>query len=287
MSESQPDKLRVDNSTLQCFKDCPKKCYLRYRRHLVPKDDTNRFKPEFGSAIHKGMEVWYKTKDAEKMDKAFIDYWAKYDGQDTANIRTMERGLVTLQKYRTMFLDEPMTVDPEMVEIKFDIDVGPFMFHGGVDLIAKWLDWEGAYICDHKTSTRKNSVCVRPNAQIEGYSYGAAAISGLKIKGAIFNFFTFRKGRAKEKIENTIDINRQMVDISEESIEQWKKDFLYWAHQLQHSEESNTWPRNTGMCFTYGRCPYLSICEMGGSLKNVDAMYNITPWEPWKEHKDA
>ena len=281
----KPEKLIVDNSTLQCFKDCPFKCYLRYRKHLVLKDDATRFKPEFGSAIHEGMASWYKKKNAEEMDSAFIKYWQKYDGQDNTGLRTMERGLVALENYRKQFLDEPITADPELIEIGGSIDIGPFIFCFRLDGVVKWLDWEGHYVMEHKTSARKNSICVKPNAQIEGYAYGAAAVTGLKISGALFNFFHFRKGRKGEDVKNTIELTRQMVDIDDKAIKMWKEDFLYWATKFSLAIECKVWPRNTGMCFTYGRCPYLPVCEMGGNLSNVSSLYKEEEWKPFPEVK--
>jgi len=46
---------KYDNSMIREFQACPRKFFLRYALHLTSKDRSNKFKAEFGSAIHAGL----------------------------------------------------------------------------------------------------------------------------------------------------------------------------------------------------------------------------------------
>lgn len=281
-SEKEDAIMVIDNSIISCYKNCPMRCRYKYVDHLAVRTDTINHHLQFGTACHSGVEAWYKTKSMEKMNLAFIKDWQDFDGIDPKGIKTMERGLAMMALYRKQFLNETFTVTPVQVESGGAIDIEDFVYCGRIDAIADCTMWEGTYAMDHKTSSRRGSVCVRPNAQIEGYVYILNAYLGKEVRGGIFNFLVFNKGAKKAKIEDTVFIDREMVDVSPKALEKWRKDLVKWVRDFQRAKETGEWRQNVEQCFhKYGRCEYLPICSSTTDL-NLEALYEIKIWNPYK-----
>ena len=135
----------LDNSMMADFRKCPRYFQYRHIETLVPQSDFVKFKAEFGSAIHEALASWYTDHDPVKMDKAFIDYWAPFEGQDDQGIRTIAKGILVLEKYRDWYPTEPFEIldGPDGVEVGGAVDLGSFLFTFKCDGLIK--DNDGSY----------------------------------------------------------------------------------------------------------------------------------------------
>lgn len=269
----------VDNTRLSTFKDCPRKYYYRFVKDLVLKGNQHSYKPQFGIALHEALAKWYETNDASQMDSEFINNWTDYEGLDS--IRTMERGLEILDKYRKQYSTEQFSI--KHIELAGAISLDNCIYVSKIDTIVNWTSWNKNYILEHKSSAHRGYICPRPNAQVEGYVVSASSLLNIPISGAIFNFMYFRKGRRNENIADTISLEREMIDIDNYTIKEWEKDCNFYANSIKNCLDANYFPKQSGTCYSYGKCPYISICEFGNPDKlDLSNSFTTEKWEPYK-----
>jgi len=61
-----------------------------------------------------------------------------------------------------------------------------------------------------------------------------------------------------------VEIPRLDSDLKEFEAEMWQT-----AEMLREAKNKNRWPRNTGACIGFGRCPYLDICATGIDISSL------------------
>ena len=271
----------LDNSMMADFRKCPRYFQLRHIENLVPISDYIKFKAEFGSAIHEALESWYTEHDGIKMDEAFIKYWSPFEGQDDTGIRTVAKGLLVCEKYRSWYPTEPF----EMVETEIggSVDLGPFLFTFKCDGLIK--DHEGNFwILEHKTSAHRGFLIPNPNVQLTGYIQAVSIIKGVAVKGAYLNQIYFRKGRKGEPQMDTISLQREETTRSPNDLKEWLADAIAWAKMIGEACENEYFPKATESCTAYGGCQYIEICKCGdlNVQKTVKkALFKEEKWEPF------
>ena len=275
----------LDNSMMADFRKCPRYFQFRHIECIVPSSDYTRFKAEFGSAIHEALESWYTERDAIKMDEAFIKYWTPYEGQDDKGIRTVTKGLLVLEKYRSWYPTEPFEVIE--TEIGGSVDLGSFLFTFKCDGLIK--DHENNYwILEHKTSANRGFLIPNPNVQLTGYIQAVSILKGVEVKGAYLNQIYFRKGRKGEPQMDTISLVRDETTRTPHDLEEWLNDALAWSTAIGDACEKDYFPKCTESCTAYGGCQYIEICKCGD--QNVQetvkkALFKTERWEPFPAAK--
>lgn len=274
----------MDNSMLSQFKDCPRKFHWRYNRHLVPLHEKN-YVTGFGHALHEAMAAWYKTGDAQKMDKAFVDEWLPYEGQDESGKRCMLRGLTITRQYREKFTHEPFEViTPDYIEVGFTMELGDHLICGKIDGIVNWkLLTEGLVVLEHKFSNSKGFLTCEPNAQLDTYIWAASRITGKPLIGAYFNqvYHTL-------KDHNKNDFVRELTYRSEEKIEEWERDTLFYIGLIDRCSMEETWPKNTKHCGAYNRaCEYTRLCKTVCKTEQEELIPLLYKTEKWNPYPDA
>lgn len=260
--------LKVDNTMLSCFTTCPKKFYWRHIRHLV----TDRGKVpalEFGKAIHKGLEVFYKEDSVDLALEAFkddLDPEAQDDKRNEAN------GLKILKSYFKQYLPEKFKV--LAVELNLSAKITPSLeLWGYIDLV---VEQQGnRYNVEHKTSSSIRSFIPNPNHQISGYDL-LSTENGYPVGGSIVNIL----GVFKTKTENCRSITTRT--------DEQKESFLgYLKHTgglIKDCKEKDFFPKYSSGCMTFNKpCPYLELCNADSSLvgKIIEYNYKTEEWTPW------
>jgi len=275
----------LDNSMMADFRKCPRYFQYRHIETLVPQSDYVKFKAEFGSAIHEALASWYTDHDPVKMDKAFIDYWSPFEGQDDQGIRTIAKGLLVLEKYRDWYPTEPFEIldGPDGVEVGGAVDLGSFLFTFKCDGLIK--DNDGSYwILEHKTSAHRGFLIPNPNVQLTGYIQAVSILKGVPIKGALLNIIYFRKGRKGEPQPDTIELKREQTTRTDMDLAEWYEDAKAWAKAVGQACEQEYFPKCTESCTAYGGCQYIEICKCGDldvqeTVKK--ALFKKEKWEPY------
>ena len=271
-----------DNSMLSNYKRCPKYFFHRHVEHLSPYNQSFEldYKAQFGVAFHKAMDEWFLNGVPQKMDKAFLDIWIKFEGLDPKEIRTVKNGLDILQKYREKYpLDrDPFTVSPEHIEVGFACELGDYIYCGRIDKVVKWkFGFEGYVVLDHKTSASKGFLNIKPNASLDGYIWGASQLLSSPVIGAYLDQVYMYKTKT--------EFIRELTQRSAEEIHLWKMEVLDWIGKVRLSYQNEIWARNTSSCSAFGRdCEYKILCcstdkVMISELKK--SLYEVKEWLPY------
>lgn len=273
------ENLVFDNSMLVLYKSCPRKYYYRCVEHLCPKIPVS-VHILFGQAFHKALDVWYTEHDVKLSVEEFVSEFQAYDGLHET--KTLRKGTEAIIKYVEKYKNEPLKVI--QVEMGFTIELGKYIYVGRIDAVAEGTGvLEGIYIIDHKTTSKKNSVLVDPNHQIDGYIYGENQISGKPVAGAILNNIVILK--------NSVTPYRQFTKRSASDIHNWINTTLAWMDRISSDKD---FPKNTSACKDFNHlCDYIILCkndrdeELCRNLQNN--FYTIKKWEPFplEEEEDG
>ena len=178
----------VSNSEMRTFRRCVREHHIAYRLKLRPLKRAEALK--FGSLIHTGLEVWWKTVDVHGAVAAMRA--VESDPYELAKAEALLLG------YHARWEGEPLSV--VAVEVQFECDlVNPetgaasktFRLGGKIDAIVQRADGS-VWIVEHKTSSEdieQGSAYwkrLRLDSQIGTYYRGARAL-GHDVAGCIYD----------------------------------------------------------------------------------------------------
>jgi PD-(D/E)XK nuclease superfamily len=305
----------VGASSLATYRDCHEKYRNRYVELLVPK--KRDLKVTFGSAFHAGADTYYRTNDIDQAEEAFVKVAKEADlplmMDDSAEPRSVERGISLLRAWVERWQDEPFTLlrrkDGEpMTELRFTVELFeykgfPVVYSGVIDKIVE--AGGRIYIPDIKTTRRglsqfQNSM--RPNHQLTGYYYGAKHVLP---EGKVFAvgydavFISERKpnpkkARTEDKwwaygIDIKKDFMRTFTTRSDRDLEIWKRLIINDTWDIIRDIESDepVWSMNApAACTRYGRCEYTDLCVHNQDPIVRDSLYERKEWQPYAESRE-
>ena len=186
----------ITHSSVACFQECRRKWDYRYNKEIVPTEPQTAL--DFGTAIHAGLEIWFKYNGIAKTDGAL-----RITAVETGVGRGAELGLSSgdlckvqamLERYTEIYKEEAF----EVVEVESEFSVRlqnprtnkysrTFRYQGKVDGLVK-LD-NAYYILEHKTTASINDKYIDAidlKAQIALYAM-AMEREGYPIRGAIYD----------------------------------------------------------------------------------------------------
>lgn len=258
--------MAYDNSQLQTFKDCPERYRLKYVEQLRKRDSAQEeHDREYGSAIHKGLEVIYSGGSLKEAQDAFARlYPLQLNEEDKA--KTLENGLLLLEQYVDHYRAEDTQFEILQNEKKDEFELAPGVpFIVKVDLVVKK---QGCiYALDHKT-TKKGFGWdywgqFDPNPQVTAQTAYVQARFG-ECSGVIINALSFGYRKNKYMGEPAgfhCSFQRQLFNRNREQIEAWRIDTIEWIKQVEHYKlaypPSSVWAKNEGQCCF---CSYKEIC---------------------------
>lgn len=261
----------------------------------------------FGASMHTALETYYKSRmSQEGIDEGMIEFtreFSQYESFEDSK-RTVTKGLEILGKYFEQYHGhEPFNVIATEVGGAFEL--GDYIYRTRMDLIVEWQSPKGIYVIDHKTSSDINRLLAKPHNQLTGYEYNVRELYE-NVLGSMLNILgvytsdeivdkeapkvaSEKSGKpiyAKKKREIFVRIptNRTPPEL-----EQWKKETLWWLHQIEESRDNEMWPKKAPeFCTAFRRrCMYVDLCncalkETAEKMIGVGGLYEYKPWVPYE-----
>lgn len=285
--EAQLGKPWVDSSKINCFRLCPRKYYWRYVLDIVPLDSEST-DLAFGSAIHAGLEAFYKgegflpVEDSSrwaqngKIRKMFKDFLDRFPEHLENKFKTRQNGLLLLAHYAENWKGESVKVIS--VEQTGKIDMGDFVYVTKMDLCVE--DETGIHPWDHKTASRFDALfesSFKLDIQITGYIYGVRRLYSSPSRKAIINALR------PEKNINADSFLRKLTFRTDEELDRWEREVRFVLKEIQHCEDEGIWPMHNYACFAYYReCEYRALCISSNVQRPelIERAYKKEAWEP-------
>jgi hypothetical protein len=300
----------LDSSKIEAFNLCPQKYAYRYEEHLLPVDRKRASPLEFGNAIHRSLEAFYRGIGFEKvrcplceqgcfyckgnmiprMSAVFLSNYSD-NPEDPKEIRTVDRGLELLAAYLAKWRREPFKV--LAVEQPFEItltsyheyDKFDYKYIGKIDLV---VDYEGTPMTvDHKTTTRFGIVFdagFKLSGQFTGYMRGAKELTGLEINTALSNAI-----RITTKIGDD-SFARIFTHRTPEEFDVWEHQTNYTAARIVEMRQMKFFPRAAPFaCGAYNKiCEYYPLCIAGANTREhlKQTAYEVVKWDPREVESD-
>lgn len=271
-----------DYTSLSTFLRCRKRYYWRFVRGLVGKQPQTA--PEFGKAIHKALDTWYKTHDPVQTITTFNTNFIENPADEKRTIRVGEKLLhLYMEKYAHEGFKILATELPFCVPIK---DKG-FNLIGRIDKI---LDWDGAcYVMDHKTTSRLGYEFfykIKPNMQFDGYIWAARQLGYPTCSGIVLDALLVAKGLCiPAQLAKLQPLGRDHSTRTDKELEDYINKICFIVEDIRKCYETGVWYENTESCCDFISCPYRTICKEEKSLhERIAAVdYKVEMWDPRKE----
>lgn len=178
----------ITHSAAECFKECRVKWDYRYNKEIVPAEPQTAL--DFGTAIHAGLEFWFRHASAEGAVRAGVEAGAKC-GLSNENLCKVQ---VLLEKYTEVYKEETFVV--EEVEKVFRVKLQnprtlktsrTFELAGKIDGLVRIEN--AYYILEHKTTSDINQNYIDAlELKTQPVIYAMAMESvGTPIKGVIYD----------------------------------------------------------------------------------------------------
>ena len=313
MRERKTDAARriLTHSAAECFQECRVKWDFRYNREIVP--TVAPVALDFGSAIHAGLEFWFKYSIAQ----GAIEATCACAAERGLSCENTCKAQVLIEKYVEHYPREDFEVvavekllnnrlrNPKTMKTSRFFD-----FSGRVDALIKQDN--KFFILEHKTRTTVNdgylnSLEIKPQTALYAVALEAA---GYPISGAIYDIIEkpsikmaveeseeeFEQRRtellAKSKTGKTT-AQRHKGETPDEFMarlrdkitsESFKRVYIDLSIERKREALRNLWAvsqdmkapiiyPNTGACEKFGICPYLNLCRCRGDLSQCSDEY--------------
>lgn len=300
-----------DNTKISCYKECPRKYFLRHVMHWTV--DYSRKAPAlvFGGAWHEGMDAIWASQGEPNGDKveravsAFRTHWEENEYTFKLSLEEAEElGARTPGVAHEMFFSycgtrERLLEEATVHSIEQPIAM-PFpeledtWYVGKLDKVFSWSGYQ--HIMEHKTTT---AYAVKGQFQpdwVESWS-SASQVKGYQLVGSVYypklQDVWIDGALVHKKIHDAFKL--VPVGHSWPLLQDWIGDTKQWIVRIQtdlqkYADEglrSGAFPRNEDQCFgKYSRCPFLSICSTIADPTLLDKEpigFRVEKWEPFSE----
>lgn len=275
--------VHINYSSLEILQTCKRKAYYALNRQLVSNEENQA--TLFGSAIHKGLEVWYsqprKSRNIELAISAFNEVSNPLRSLDLGDKRHPYNGEKILNTYFAKYADDPFEILSDsqgpLVERSFEFVLYEepnlkVIYFGTIDAILRNVETNTILVCDHKTTSSLGSEFynrIKPNHQYTGYIMGAKFALGIDTDLFLVNGLQVAKTK--------VDLARQVTQRTSEDFEELKGAVRWAVSDYLNAEKIGFWPQNSpNPCSMYGSCQYRSVCEVPTVIKEnvLNALFN-------------
>jgi hypothetical protein len=299
-------QLGIDSTSLGAFKKCPRYYQYTIVEGWQPKELSVHL--HFGILLHSALERYDHAKAEGKghedardvmLDWALKETWNSELGRPWIsgdNIKNRISLLRTIIWYVEHFGENDslstvlLTNGKPAVEVSFRFDTGlvyestgeKILLCGHIDRIA---DLNGDhYVSDRKTT--KYGLDPRffsgftPDNQFSIYTIAGGVALGKKTKGLILDGIQIGV--------NFTRFARNIVPRPEGVLEEWIKDFGFWARQMETCALEGYWPMNDKGCHMYAGCEFRDICSRSPETRQQWLNSNFTKrvWDPLQVRGD-
>lgn len=315
-------KLRVDNSTNDIIKSCPREgsFYLLHRRGRGTSPAMN-----MGSAIHKALEFLYRNgfsnenlttsyslieqhyqlfpivdewRTPEFAKNVMLEYFTKV-GSGPFEILTTPEGNTFVEKAFEIELGEvevndylpysyeQLTGEPDPTGLTNQTYIKTLKIYiiGKIDVGVRQLG--GIWAFDHKTASRLGETFWAKwpiSPQMKTYCWALWKIFGEVPMGAILNVLVVRK---PTRTGTSIDFQRQSFQYPEETLREWEHNTLLSVSNFVAMAVQDEFPPNDANCIRiYGKCPYYDVCALPKASRLpylYTSVYAPVTWDPTSE----
>lgn len=276
-------KTDFDYTSMASFMTCRRKYYYRMVRGLAGK--VPQTAPDFGKAIHKGLDSWYGDKDVEKAVKVFRENFTE---QEDDGKRTFKMGEWILKNYHNAYQDQPFKV--LQTEKEFCIPLG-----NGNNLIGridKIIEWDGVtWVMDHKTTSQLGPQFMKmhtPNLQFDGYTWAAHRMGYTNCQGVLVDAILVAKGLLDSTSKAKLSpLARDFAVRTNEDMGEYVKNVWAIQKDINMCEMEDVWTPNFDACTYYGECPYRRVCKEPVDLRErvIEMDYVVDRWDPREKEK--
>lgn len=178
----------ITHSAAECFQECRVKWDYRYNKEIIPTESQTAL--DFGTAIHAGLEFWFKYETAKGAVEAAMKAGAKC-GLSVENLCKVQ---ALMERYTEVYKEEAF----EVVEVEKVVKVRlqnprtlkksrTFDFMGKIDGLVR--QGSAFYILEHKTTSDINqSYLDALELKVQPVLYAMAIESGgTPVKGVIYD----------------------------------------------------------------------------------------------------
>ena len=276
---------RVNASTFQVFKACPREYYYT----VLLSQGKSAADPDlrFGGLLHAAKAVYETNRAAGLGHDEAVQGGFRYLLHETWDALRAKPGFAedplknraTLLRTFVWYCDQYAEDAVETlrlpsgrpaVEVGFEFDSGvaglggeQITFVGTLDRIGRF---NGAtYVCDTKTSSSARWVTAQnytPNGQFSLYVAAAAVCFGIDAEGLILDGVVVGP--------NATEFHRTIVPRPAGVIEEWLADARVHLRHLTEAFAADEWPQNDAACGLYGGCRFRGVC--GAAPAHRDAL---------------
>lgn len=252
--------MKLDITRVKDFCTCPQLYDYKWNRGLRPRKE-DRSKLDFGTAIHAGLEAYYKTWKVERATEAYLH---KLDDVAPDHVQRAY-GVVMLEKYAQNYPSDRSEFTVISVEKELTRKVGSHVLMGRLDLLVeRRSEPKGIYHMQHKTVGHT----VAMESYVRGFDLDwherayalLAREAGYACNGSIINLLR------KTKVPSYL---RSYVMHSEEALSRFEHDFLSEAAGIEQAEAFHMYPQRPTSCVKpWGLCAFHSACVLGDVDEN-------------------
>lgn len=288
----------INFSSLEILNACPRKAYYYFLRNL--RSDNESDATLFGSAIHKGLEVWYslpsemrilpdsakKTAELyaaghklEELQEGTLEALRQFaikasplNSLTDKDKRTPANGIKILQAYFKRYQNDVYSVMHDdkgpMIERRFEFklwenDNHVINYFGTIDAVLLDQQINKLVVCDHKTTSMLGNQFFdrfKPNHQYSGYVMGAKQVLDIDTDSFMIN--------AIRVSATNPEFARQMTTRNDEDFAEMRINVIHaitnWCNFNLHNEFPMTAPTP---CTNYGKCQYHDLCSVPKNMR--------------------
>lgn len=296
--------VRINSSSLGIILSCPRKSYYTLHRMLKSRSESSAL--VFGSAIHKGLEVFYSHPKAERnipsdfktqsdlmafgspaptkhflydAISAFVQAADPLKCLPDTDKRSIPNGIWLLQNYFKTYIDDPYEVYSDangpVTERTFDLVLYEdptlkIILFGTIDVVLKNLANGTVLPTDHKTSSVVGSDFfnrLKPNHQYTGYLLGAQRVLGLETDSFLVNCLQVKPKPVTARGSGP-HFTRQVTTRSEHDILEFTQSVLWAVRSYLFWSDAQSWPLgHVDACTMWGGCQFLEVCSAPSQLR--------------------
>lgn len=287
-----------DSTSMGALKECPRKYEYSIMQGFVPRQTSVHL--IFGLHYHAALE-WYDHKRSAGMShaealreatrRALVISWDKEKNRPwTSDDKYKNR--FTLVRSIVWYLDQfandalktvQLANGKPAVELSFRLELEvsspsgePYLVCGHLDRLVE--HGERIMVLDRKTT--KSTVTPEffdqfsPHNQFSTYAFASRVIYNTPAQGIIVDAAQVAVGFTR--------FQRGIVSRTEEQLNDWMGDFVFWLRLAEEFAHTGYWPQNDKSCGNYGGCPYRSVCAKGPSTRQMwlKADFEQRTWNP-------
>jgi hypothetical protein len=277
-------QVRVNASTFQVYKTCPRKYQLAVLEGRGKGEDDPDLR--FGTLIHAAKAVYEVNKARGASHNEALQGGFRYLLHETWDeglgkpsfmsdgVKNRTTLLRTFVWYCDTYADDTcetliLPSGRPAVELQFEFDSGVTTWRGDKVTFCGTLDrivrFGGKlYIMDTKTSSSARWLTAEnysPDGQFSLYCVAGRVCFGMETEGIILD--------GVEVGPNGSKFRREIVPRGKEILAEWLRDQRVHLGRLMESFREDSWPQNDAVCGLYGGCGFRRRCsgmETGGEL---------------------